>query len=95
MCVCVCACVCVCVCEYAFGKPSPGARTVGTSPPFRLLLIVTYRYLSLLTVTYQTLVWDALAAAHSLMLESGGGEDELCWSMNLLQSMVWGGEFRY
>jgi len=40
--------------------------------------------------TDPTLVWDALAAAHSLMLEAGGGEDELCWSLNLLQSMVWG-----
>ena len=40
--------------------------------------------------TCPTLVWDALAAAHSLMLESGGGEDELCWSLNLLQSTVWG-----
>ena len=43
--------------------------------------------------TCPTLVWDALAAAHSLMLESGGDGDELCWSMNLLQSMVWGGKF--
>jgi len=40
--------------------------------------------------TSPTLVWDALAAAHSLMLEAGGGQDELCWSLNLLQSTVWG-----
>jgi hypothetical protein len=40
--------------------------------------------------TDPTLVWDALTAAHSLLLQAGGGEDELSWSLNLLQSMVWG-----
>lgn len=40
--------------------------------------------------TDPTLVWDALTAAHSLVLQAGGGEDELSWSLNLLQSMVWG-----
>jgi hypothetical protein len=32
-----------------------------------------------LTKLHACQVWDALAAAHSLLLESGGGEDELCW----------------
>ena len=40
--------------------------------------------------TNPTLVWDALTAAQSLMLEAGGGQDDLCSSLNLLQSMVWG-----